>query len=103
MESIFREKIIQVVTGNAPRNLWEALADEITEGGRYRPQLAVNVALPPVQAGAGLNLRIRHRGHFHPRTVISEDVQRLDVVVGFAGHHRMHSAGVVADHAADSA
>ena len=39
----------------------------------------------------------------HADTVVGEDFQSLDVVVGLAGHDRMHAAGVVADHAAESA
>jgi len=34
--------------------------------------------------------------------VVGEDVEGLDVVVGLAGHDRVHAAGVVADHAAES-
>ncbi len=40
---------------------------------------------------------------FHAEAVVGEDFQRLDVVVRFAGHDRMYAAGVVADHAAESA
>jgi len=39
----------------------------------------------------------------HAHAVISEDIERFDVVVGLAGHDRMNAAGVVADHAAESA
>jgi hypothetical protein len=40
---------------------------------------------------------------FHADAVVGEDFERLDVVVGFAGHDGMHAAGVVADHAAEGA
>src|SRR3984957_6152773 len=40
---------------------------------------------------------------FQPDAVVGEDIEFLDVVVGFSRHHRMHAAGVIADHAAQSA
>ena len=33
--------------------------------------------------------------------VIGEDVELLDIVRGAPGHHRMHAAGIVAEHAAE--
>ena len=41
--------------------------------------------------------------HVHALAVVGEDFERLDVVVGLAGHDRVHAAGVVADHAAEGA
>src|SRR5262249_22571435 len=43
------------------------------------------------------------RAHPHTDAFVSEDLQCLDVVVGLAGHHRVHAARVVADHAAECA
>src|SRR5260370_13610263 len=37
------------------------------------------------------------------QAVVGDDIELLDVVVGFAGHYRMDAAGVVADHAAQRA
>ena len=37
------------------------------------------------------------------QAVISNDAQLLDVIYGFAAHHRVHAAGVISDHAPQSA
>jgi len=39
-------------------------------------------------------------GGMRAQPVARQDFQRLHVVAGFAAHHRTHTAGVVADHAA---
>ena len=41
--------------------------------------------------------------HRHTQAVIGQNIEGFDIFVGLAGHHRMHTAGVVADHAADGA
>ena len=50
-----------------------------------------------------VKLFLAGRADLHALAVISKDVEGLDVVVGFAGHDRVHAAGVVADHAAKRA
>ena len=37
----------------------------------------------------------------HAHAVIGDDVERIDIVGGAAGHDRMHAAGIVAEHAAE--
>ena len=39
----------------------------------------------------------------HPQTVVGEDFESLNIVVGLSRHDGMHAAGVVADHAAQGA
>ena len=46
---------------------------------------------------------IGRRADFHAHAVVGEDFEFFDVVVGLSGHDGMHAAGVVADHAAESA
>ena len=36
----------------------------------------------------------------HARAVIEQHIKLDNVVDGFAAHHRMHAAGIIADHAA---
>ncbi|WGR97613.1 hypothetical protein MTX26_24865 [Bradyrhizobium sp. ISRA443] len=48
-----------------------------------------------------LKLVLTGRTDVKPQAVIGQNAQRLDVVGGAAGHHRMHAAGVIADHAAE--
>jgi hypothetical protein len=41
--------------------------------------------------------------YFQAHAVVGHHFQFFDIVVGLAGHYGMHTAGVVADHAADRA
>ena len=45
----------------------------------------------------------RRGAHIHTNAVVGKDFECFDVLVGLAGHYRMHAAGVIADHAAKSA
>ena len=46
---------------------------------------------------------VGHPADVHPRAVVEEDLHRLGVVVGLAGHLRVDAARVVADHPAEAA
>src|SRR5438874_6942434 len=41
--------------------------------------------------------------HMETLTLIREDVQGVDIVVRLSAHHRMHTAGIISDHAAERA
>ena len=104
MEAILGQKKIQVVAGDAARNVRESA------GGRDRRRWRRCSAVwsrflprrPPASRDA-LEFCAGRRADFHADAVVGEDFQSLDVVVGLAGHDGMHAAGVVADHAAESA
>ena len=67
------------------------------------PEPAVDLAPPTARAGNLLKLFFAGTADAHTRSVVAEDLQFLDVVDRLAAHHRMHTAGIVADHAAESA
>ena len=104
VESILGQEIVQVVAGDAARNFGKTLADEIAVGSGDTLQSGVDfaaVAAPSSQDAT--EFFVGCRANLHAEAVVGEDFQSLDVVVGLAGHDRVHAAGVVADHAAESA
>ena len=103
VESVLGQEKIQVVAGDAARNFGKTLADEIAVGGGDALQSGVDLAAAAAGFADALEFFIGCCADFHAEAVIGEDFQILDVVVGLAGHHGMHAAGVVADHAAESA
>ena len=66
-------------------------------------QCCVNFPAATAFADDLLEVRIAGLAHFHAQSIVSKNLQFLDVVVGFSRHHRMHAAGVVSDHAAQRA
>ncbi len=39
----------------------------------------------------------------HAQTIVTEDFELFDIIIGLAGHYGMDAAGIVADHAAQGA
>ena len=101
VESLLRKELIEVVTGYAPRNVDEALADYRGIPVAQCRQLGRQLA----RAGP-FDLPARHTKSL---TAIGQHFQRVDVVggprtVALEGRlHRMHPAGVVADVSSDRA
>ena len=91
MEAVLRQELRQVVAGHAPWNLRKARADLIDVPIAQIRQLSVNFVVAAARA------------HAHARSVVEEDVELFDVLLGLAAHHRMHAAGVVSDHSAERA
>ena len=103
VESVFRQQLIEVVAGDAARNVGEFRAD-------LRGVLVADVAQGGVDFGAaaalvndGGEFGVRGCSYGHLRAVVEQDAQLGDVVDGFAGEERMGAAGIVSDHAAESA
>ena len=105
VESILGQEVVQVVAGDAARDVGKALADEIAVGGG-------NAIAAWCRFRRGVRLAERMCSKFpasrccadlHAHAVVGEDFEGFDVVVGLAGHDGMHAAGVVADHAAERA
>ena len=103
VESVLGQEKIQVVAGDAARNFGKTLADEIAVGSGDTLQSRVDFSAVAARFADATELFVGCRANLHAEAVVGEDFQSLDVVIGLAGHHRMHAAGVVADHAAESA
>ncbi len=103
VEAVFRQQLIQVVAGDATRNVGEAGAHERRIGVAQAAQPRVDLAAPAAGGNDGGQLILRCGTDAHARAVVEQDVQRFDVVYRFAAHQGVHAAGVVADHAAQRA
>ncbi len=103
VESILGQEEVQVVAGDAARNVGKALADKIGVGGGDGLQFVIDFGAPAAGRTDAFEFRARRGPDLHVYAVIGEDFERFDVVVGFASHDGMDAAGVVADHAAEGA
>jgi len=66
-------------------------------------QAGIDLSPPAAFTDDLLQFPIAGLAHFQAKAVVGEDVESFDVVVSLSRHHRMHAAGIVADHAAQSA
>jgi hypothetical protein len=85
-----------------------AFADQIGVSVAEGLELAIDLAFPPALADPGLELVVAGLADPQPAAVVGQDLHLVDVVGGAAGavtlhlrQHRVHAAGIVADHAAD--
>ncbi len=103
MEAAFREKVVEVVPGNAPRDRRKARADQVRVAIAQPHQAAVDLAPGPAFPNDLIEIGGTGRTDAEPKPAVGEDVQFIDVVVGLPRHHRVDAARVVADHAPDRA
>ncbi len=109
VEPFLRQKIVQIVTRNAPRNFRITLANERRVFVPQRFQLAVNLAARTAVADDAFELVFARRANPHPSAIVSEDFQFMQVVGGACArpgklrHDGVNAARVVADHPADGA
>ena len=103
MKSIFRKKIVQVVSGNAARNVGVTLANEIAILIANRLHPGINLATAAAFSDDGFQFGIAGRAHPHANAVVGEDFKLLNILVSLSCHHRVHAAGIVSHHAPDRA
>lgn len=103
MEAVLRKQRVEVVAGDASRNFGKSLADK----GRI---LIADPGEPGIDLGGtssgGDDTRkiiIGGCANGHAGSVVEKDVERPDIVDGFATHERVGTTGVVSDHAANGA
>ncbi len=103
VKAVFGQKFVEVVAGDAARDVGKARLHE----GRVRVAQALQAGVDLAFASAAGDDRRKFlfggSADRHSRAVVEEDVERLDVVDGLAAHQRVDSARVVSDHAAHGA
>ena len=103
MEAVLRQKVVEVVAGDATWDVRELLANErgvlVTEVA----QLGVEFAFAPTLLNDALEFALGGGADGEAGAVVEQDVELFDVFAGFAAEHGVRTAGVVADHAADRA
>jgi hypothetical protein len=100
VESLFGQELVEIVAGDTARDLRIAGADQIGVAMAQFVELAIDLAVPPAGGNDRAQLILARRSDAQPQPVIGQDVELAHIVGGAAGHHRMHAAGIVADHAA---
>ncbi len=103
VEAVLRQERVEVVAGNAARDLRVLRSDLIRETIAQRLEPRIDLAAPPAPSNDRLELVVAGRPNAHAHAVVREDLQLVDVVDGLAGHERVHAARVVADHSAERA
>jgi hypothetical protein len=103
VEVVFREKLVEIVAGDAAGNLGEPGADLIGVGVADLFEVGVDFACAASGLDVGFEFGFGRVADRHAGAVVKEEVEGEDVVDGFPSHQRVDSAGVVADHAPDGA
>ena len=103
MKAIFRQQIIQVIAGDAARDVGKFLADETGVLIGNICQTAVDLATPSGFSADPSQIIGRSLPDFHAHAVVGDDFEFFDVVVGLSRHHRVDAAGIVSDHAPEGA
>src|ERR1039458_6187786 len=103
VKAAFREQVVEVVSGNAARNVGKLAADLLAVAVGEGLEAGVDFGAASTFANEAVEVVRAGRADVHALATVGEDLKRLDVVVRLAGHDRVHAAGVVADHAPERA
>ena len=103
VKAVFRQQLIEVVAGDAARNVRKALADGIRVGVANPRQAGIDFAPPSAGGDDAAQLLLGRCPDGETGAVIEKNVERLDVIDGLAAHESVYATGIVTDHAADRA
>src|SRR5208282_4792858 len=103
VKAVFREQIVEVVSGNAARNIRKLAAHLLTIAVGERLEAGVDFSAAATFANEAFEIVSAGCADVHALPAVGEDFKRLDIVVSLSGHDRVHAAGVVADHASECA
>ncbi len=103
LKAAFGQQVVEVVSGNAARNVGKLAADLLAIAVGEGFEASVNFGAASAFADDAVEIFGAGRAHVQALAAVGENFERLDVVVRLAGHDRVHAAGVVADHASEGA
>ena len=103
VEAVFRQQLVQVVAGDAPRNIREARPHQVRVGVAEAAQARIDLAAAPSAGDDGAQLILGGSANPHAGSVVKQNIERLDIVDGLAAEQGMDAAGVVADHTSQRA
>ncbi len=103
VEAVFRQEVVQVVSGNASRDIRKLAADLIAVTIGEFLEAGVDLGAAAAFADDAVEIFVAGGADVQALSVVGEDFERLDIVVGFPGHDGVDAAGVVADHPTESA
>ncbi len=103
VEAVFGEELVEVEAGDAAGDAGKICADLVGVGVADVFEGGVDFADAAACCDVGVELGFGGGADGETGAVVEEEVEREDVVDGFAAHEGVNAAGVVADHAADGA
>lgn len=103
MEAIFRKQVVQVIAGDATRNIGILLAHQIAVLITNTPKAGVDVTAPVPRGNDGIEVSLAGLPNTQAESAIGKHFEFFDVLVSLARHHRMNAAGIVADHPTERA
>ena len=103
MEAVFGEQVVEVVSGDAARNIRKLAAHLLAIAVGERLEAGVDFGAASAFANEAVEVIGAGCADVHALPAVGKDFQRLDIVVRLARHDRVHAAGVVADHASEGA
>src|SRR4051812_5303692 len=99
VEALLRQQLVQVVAGDASRDVHVARPYLIGIPVTQIPQLLVDLTLPAAFLDYLIGFFLGVAADGHAGSVMQDDVKLVYVVRGSPRHHGVDAAGVVADHA----
>ena len=107
VKAVFGKQMVEVVSGDAARNVRELAADlfAVAVGETLESGVDFGAASTFTRAFAqdAGEIFVAGRADVQALAAVGENLKRLNIVVGLAGHDRVHAAGIIADHAAEGA
>ncbi len=103
MKAAFGQQVVEVVSGNAARNVRELAAHLLTIAVADGLEPGVDFGAAATFANKAVKVIRARRADVQALAAVGEDLKRLDVVVSLTSHDRVHAAGVVANHASEGA
>jgi hypothetical protein len=82
VKAVLGEELVEVVSGDAPRDVGVACANQVAVAVAEALELAVDLALPAALANDSVELLVARRADAHAMAVVGEDLELLDVVRG---------------------
>ncbi len=86
MKAAFGEQVVEVVSGNAARNVGKLAADLLAVTVGDRLEACIDFGAASTFANEAVEVVWAGSADMHALAAIGEDFKRLDVVVGLAGH-----------------
>ena len=103
MEAVLGQQVVEVVAGDAARDLWEVLAYQRAVLITQSAQTGIDFTATATSGDDGLEFVFRGRSNGKDSAVVEQNLQLQRVVVRLAAVERVRSAGIIAQHAAERA
>ena len=103
VEAVFGQQLIEIVARDAPLNIRKPGADQLGVAVPQHAQPAVDLSLATTRGDDRFEFIIAGRADPEAFAVVGQHFERFDVLQGLAGHDGVRTAGVVGDHAAQTA